>query len=92
MHEKKIMAANSPSPTLLTNRFQEALVFATELHSTQVRKISGIPYISHLLSVTALVLEDCGTEDEAIARSAPLRDRLLILSYCNRLMPPNSQV
>jgi len=61
------MATNSPNTTLLTNRFQEAFVLASQLHSTQVRKISGIPYISHLLSVTALVLEDCGTEDEAIA-------------------------
>ncbi|WP_308253359.1 HD domain-containing protein [Geminocystis sp. GBBB08] len=67
MHEKKIMATNSPSTTLLTNRFQEALVFASQLHSTQIRKMSGIPYISHLLSVTALVLEDHGTENEAIA-------------------------
>ncbi|MBL1208298.1 MAG: HD domain-containing protein [Geminocystis sp. GBBB08] len=61
------MATNSPSTTLLTNRFQEALVFASQLHSTQIRKMSGIPYISHLLSVTALVLEDHGTENEAIA-------------------------
>ena len=28
---------------------------------------SGVPYISHLLSVTALVLEDGGDEDQAIA-------------------------
>ncbi|OYE00222.1 phosphohydrolase [Nostoc sp. 'Peltigera membranacea cyanobiont' 232] len=51
----------------LTNRFEEALVYATQLHAEQVRRISGVPYISHLLSVTALVLEDGGSEDEAIA-------------------------
>ena len=40
---------------------------ATQLHRYQVRKSSNIPYISHLLSVAALVLEDGGDEDEAIA-------------------------
>lgn len=51
----------------LTTRFEEALVYATQLHSQQKRKITGVPYISHLLSVAALVLEDGGSEDEAIA-------------------------
>jgi (p)ppGpp synthase/HD superfamily hydrolase len=51
----------------LTSRFEEALVYATRLHSNQIRKGSGVPYISHLLSVAALVLEDKGNEDEAIA-------------------------
>ncbi len=50
-----------------TTRFEEALVFATQLHSQQVRKGGSIPYISHLLAVTALVLEHGGNEDEAIA-------------------------
>ncbi len=53
--------------TLLTNRFEQALVYATRLHAQQVRKGTGVPYISHLLSVAALVLEDGGDEDEAIA-------------------------
>ena len=51
----------------MTNRFEEALVFATKLHQEQRRKGSGVPYISHLLSVTALVIEQGGDEDEAIA-------------------------
>ncbi len=53
--------------TLLTNCFEQALVYATRLHAQQVRKGTGVPYISHLLSVAALVLEDGGDEDEAIA-------------------------
>ncbi|MBD2023917.1 HD domain-containing protein [Leptolyngbya sp. FACHB-711] len=53
--------------TPLTDRFEQALVLAHRLHANQVRKVSGIPYIAHLLSVTAFVLEDGGTEDEAIA-------------------------
>ncbi|MBF2067073.1 MAG: bifunctional (p)ppGpp synthetase/guanosine-3',5'-bis(diphosphate) 3'-pyrophosphohydrolase [Calothrix sp. C42_A2020_038] len=51
----------------LTEKFETALVYATRLHANQKRKVSGVPYISHLLSVTALVLEAGATEAEAIA-------------------------
>ena len=51
----------------LSIRFEQALVYATQIHAKQIRKCSNIPYISHLLSVAALVLEDGGDEDEAIA-------------------------
>jgi (p)ppGpp synthase/HD superfamily hydrolase len=53
--------------TVLTSRFEEALVFTNELHARQRRKGSDIPYISHLLGVCSLVLEYGGGEDEAIA-------------------------
>ena len=52
---------------LLTHRFESALSFAFRLHQNQYRKQSKVPYISHLLAVTAIVLENGGTEDEAIA-------------------------
>lgn len=61
------MNQNIAPTTQLTSNFEQALVYATQLHSRQIRKGSGVPYISHLLSVTALVLEDGGSEDEAIA-------------------------
>jgi (p)ppGpp synthase/HD superfamily hydrolase len=51
----------------LTERFEAALVYAHQLHRHQTRKVNCTPYIAHLLSVTALVLEDGGSEDEAIA-------------------------
>lgn len=51
----------------LTSRFNDALFYALELHASQVRKGSGVPYIAHLFGVTALVLEDGGDEDQAIA-------------------------
>ena len=51
----------------LTKRFQEALTFAAELHSTQTRKGTDIPYVAHLLAVCGTVLENGGIEDEAIA-------------------------
>lgn len=52
---------------MLSERYEDALIFATRLHSRQVRKGSRVPYITHLLTVSALVLEDRGSEDEAIA-------------------------
>jgi (p)ppGpp synthase/HD superfamily hydrolase len=52
---------------LLTTRFEEALVYASRLHADQLRKETNIPYLSHLLSVAALVLEDGGDEEQAIA-------------------------
>lgn len=61
------MNLNFTDKPKLTTRFEEALVYATQLHAQQVRKVSGVPYISHLLSVAALVIEDEGSEDEAIA-------------------------
>jgi (p)ppGpp synthase/HD superfamily hydrolase len=51
----------------LTDKFESALIYATRLHANQTRKISGVPYVAHLLSVAALVLEAGGTEEEAIA-------------------------
>jgi len=50
-----------------TERFGAAFLYALRLHAHQKRKGTTIPYISHLLAVTALVLEDGGSEDEAIA-------------------------
>lgn len=51
----------------LTPRFEQALVYAHQLHARQTRKGNTVPYIAHLLGVCALVLEDGGDEDEAIA-------------------------
>jgi GTP pyrophosphokinase len=51
----------------LSPRFEDALVFAARLHAAQTRKGSSTPYIAHLLSVAALVLEQGGDEDLAIA-------------------------
>jgi (p)ppGpp synthase/HD superfamily hydrolase len=51
----------------LGDRFDDALTYAARLHRTQTRKSSGVPYVSHLLAVCSLVIEDGGDEDEAIA-------------------------
>jgi (p)ppGpp synthase/HD superfamily hydrolase len=52
---------------MLSSRFEDALAFASHLHARQTRKAGAIPYVAHLLSVCALVLEDGGQEDDAIA-------------------------
>ena len=51
----------------LSYRFEDALLMATRLHANQKRKGTDIPYVSHLLAVASLVLEEGGTEDQAIA-------------------------
>ncbi|MGY1640850.1 HD domain-containing protein [Geodermatophilus sp. SYSU D00703] len=51
----------------LTERFDEALVFAARHHREQLRKGSRVPYMTHLMSVSALVMEHGGNEDQAIA-------------------------
>ncbi len=52
---------------MLTTRFDEAFRYARQLHQSQVRKDTTIPYISHLMTVSALVVEHGGDEDQAIA-------------------------
>jgi len=52
---------------VLGARFSEAVRWAAMLHADDVRKGTRIAYVSHLLAVASLVLEDGGTEEEAIA-------------------------
>ena len=52
--------------THLTSRFDDAFKYAHEVHAAQTRKGNASPYIGHLMGVTSIVLDDGGTEDEAI--------------------------
>ena len=52
---------------ILSDKFNEALIFVAKLHATQTRKGSEIPYLAHLLGVASIVLEYGGDEQEAIA-------------------------
>ena len=52
---------------MLTERYRSALQFAATLHETHLRKGTEIAYLSHLISVSALVMESAGDETEAIA-------------------------
>jgi (p)ppGpp synthase/HD superfamily hydrolase len=53
--------------TMLTDRFDRALLLASQAHRHQRRKGSTVPYIAHLLAVCALVLEHGGDEDQGVA-------------------------
>jgi GTP pyrophosphokinase len=52
---------------MLSERFTNALIFATQLHAKQTRKGGKIPYIAHLLGVASIALENGANEDEVIA-------------------------
>lgn len=47
--------------------YRDALELASVLHKDHYRKGSSIPYLSHLLGVSALILKSGGSEDQAIA-------------------------
>lgn len=51
----------------LSPRFLDAFVYAARLHAEQKKKGGDTPYLAHLMAVTGLVLDDGGSEDEAIA-------------------------
>jgi (p)ppGpp synthase/HD superfamily hydrolase len=51
---------------MLTDRFDDALSYASRIHREQRRKGTDIPYVSHLLAVASLTLQHGGTEDQAI--------------------------
>jgi hypothetical protein len=53
--------------TVLTDRFDRALLYVTHVHGGQVRKGTSTPYVAHLLAAAATVLEYGGDEDLAIA-------------------------
>jgi (p)ppGpp synthase/HD superfamily hydrolase len=61
-------------PDILTPRLYEALRYTFELFGRDTRKGSTVPVMAHLLSVCAIVQQDGGSEDEAIA--ALLHDAL----------------
>lgn len=52
---------------ILTDRFDAAFAYAHETHAEQTRRGSGVPYLGHLMGVASIVIDDGGTEDEAIA-------------------------
>lgn len=52
---------------VLSKLYDKALLFVSQAHRQQIRKGAQIPYLSHLLSVSALVMECDGDEEQAIA-------------------------
>jgi GTP pyrophosphokinase len=56
-----------PQPWLYSDRILQALSAAAQIHATQVRKGTTIPYLSHLLGTCSIALDYGANEDEAIA-------------------------
>jgi (p)ppGpp synthase/HD superfamily hydrolase len=67
MANSKASHKNPPKPPLLGPRLQRAFRYAAKWHAGQARKQTAVPYLSHLMAVTSLVLEAGGDEDLAIA-------------------------
>ena len=61
------MRRAAPKPPHLGPRLEQAFRYAAEKHAGQTRKQSAVPYLSHLMAVTSLVLEGGGDEDMAMA-------------------------
>jgi (p)ppGpp synthase/HD superfamily hydrolase len=61
------LRSGSVRAEVLGERFVDALGYATRVHSGQLRGSDDQPYVAHLLRVTGLVIQDGGSEDEAIA-------------------------
>jgi (p)ppGpp synthase/HD superfamily hydrolase len=59
---------------MLSNRYKDAMIFAARLHDRQTRKGTEVAYLTHLMSVSALVMENGGDEEQGIA--ALLHDAL----------------
>jgi (p)ppGpp synthase/HD superfamily hydrolase len=64
MRVKRKITLKSPK---LGPRLQRAFRYAAEKHAGQTRKQTAVPYLSHLMAVSGLVLEAGGDEDLAIA-------------------------
>ena len=65
-HRTAVAEGTAYPSRMLTARFDDAFVFAHSLHAAQTRKGTPAPYIGHLMGVASIVLDDGGTEDEAI--------------------------
>jgi (p)ppGpp synthase/HD superfamily hydrolase len=52
---------------ILTDRFDRAILYASQVHGGQTRKGTEVPYLAHLMAVAATVMEYGGDEDQIIA-------------------------
>ncbi len=56
----------SPPVPHFGRRTEEAFAYALAAHGAQVRKGGPVPYVSHLLAVASIVIEDGGDEDAVV--------------------------
>jgi len=53
--------------TLPASRLARAFGMAEEIHRGVTRKGTGVPYLTHVMSVSSMAMEEGGSEDEGIA-------------------------
>jgi len=63
---KKATSEKSPH-VVLTDKYAQAVAYASVIHASDTRKGTNLSYLSHLLGVSSLVIEAGGDEGEAIA-------------------------
>ena len=68
------MTASLGDKFMLTARFDEAFRYAHRLHQSRLRKGTAIPYISHLMAVSAIIIAQ--RRDEGDGFPVPMRDFL----------------
>lgn len=64
--KEKFIKEGQPK-VILTGKYVKAISYANKHHKKQARKKTLIPYMSHCLAVSSLVLEAGGDEDQSIA-------------------------
>jgi (p)ppGpp synthase/HD superfamily hydrolase len=52
---------------VLTRSYTRAFEYAWDLHGRETRKGGDIPYLAHVMAVSALVLQHGGSEEQAVA-------------------------
>ena len=67
MRFSEVSAMDDAAQMKLSEKFEEALIYAVRAHGNQTRKKTGIPFIAHILGVTAIALEYGANETETIA-------------------------
>ncbi len=58
---------STPSAFVPGPAVADAAAWAVEMHGDQVRKATGIPYVSHLFAVAALAMEHGADQDQTVA-------------------------
>jgi hypothetical protein len=64
---------------VLTTRFDDAFRYAHHLHQNQLRKGTAIPYISHLMAVSALVVEHGATKIKPSLASCMMPQKIKVV-------------
>lgn len=81
--EWSAMPESDTTTPILTDRFDAALTLASDHHRRQLRKGTAIPYVAHLLAVTAIVLEMGAARPRRSAPSSTTRSRTAAAPRCS---------